>query len=114
MNYLAQKRKPMSYLSKLILILIFLSSCRSSGNDVNDDKCSCYIQQYKRTVILKKLSDGSLTNYSDTGWNVNGDKKLDNSTDCSKNETIQGTDEFVSVSSEYHRTIYLKWVYVCN
>lgn len=97
----------------LIVISLIAFSCSSSNEEVIN-KCTCYIQQYKRTVILKKQPDGSYTNYSDSGWNINGEKTNDNSTDCAKNETIKGTDEFVNVSSEFHRTIYLKWVYKCN
>lgn len=98
----------------LLFIIPLLGIGCGSSNDEEVKKCSCYVQQYKRTVILKKQPDGMFASYSDSGWNVNGEKKPDNSTDCSKNETIQGTDEFVNVSSEYHRTIYLKWVYKCN
>ncbi|MGE8528511.1 hypothetical protein [Chryseobacterium rhizosphaerae] len=98
----------------LLFIIPLLGLGCGSSNEDEVKKCSCYIQQYKRTVILKKQPDGTFIAYSDTGWNINGNKTTDNNSDCSKNETIQSTDEIVNVSSEYHRTISLKWVYKCN
>lgn len=101
-------------MKKLLFSSFILFMGCSPGTDEEIKTCNCNLQQYKRTVITKIHSDGSLSPYSDSGWNKNGGLEQDSEKDCSKNNQIKNETSQTDTSSEYQRDIYLKWVYVCN